>query len=206
MPEGMLGNLSLAETQGPMRDLEQKLAGPNGRMWLEALKKFLRGEKKLAPNDATTDKEILVCTLVKVDRSIKPYYSDWMKKVLHPKLESTGLADYDITKDVWLWQHDEQQYGVVTGQVIYDFLRKNKMLESCGNLQDALAIQKLGVTTFRKAFSNDTVYFWKSVVQNLDGLSVPYLCVNGGIVVLRWSWLGDDWDDDGSAFRFKIKS
>ncbi len=45
MPEGMLGNLSLSETQGPRKDLEEKLAGSNGRMWLNALNKFLRGEQ-----------------------------------------------------------------------------------------------------------------------------------------------------------------
>ena len=44
MSEGMLGKLSLLETQGPRSDLEQKLAGPEGEKWLAALKRMLRKE------------------------------------------------------------------------------------------------------------------------------------------------------------------
>jgi len=44
MPEGMLGLLSLSEVRGPRDDLEDKLAGSEGLMWLCALKKMLRKE------------------------------------------------------------------------------------------------------------------------------------------------------------------
>jgi len=44
MSEGMLGKLSLSETQGPRSDLETKLAGPDGPQWLEGLNRFLRKE------------------------------------------------------------------------------------------------------------------------------------------------------------------
>ena len=44
MSQGMLGNLSLSDTQGPRKDIEDKLAGPKGTMWLRRLKRFLRGE------------------------------------------------------------------------------------------------------------------------------------------------------------------
>lgn len=40
----MLGMLPLSEVQGPRDDLEQKLAGADGRSWLTALTKFLRKE------------------------------------------------------------------------------------------------------------------------------------------------------------------
>jgi hypothetical protein len=58
MSENMLGNLPLSEIQGPRKDLEEKLAGPNGKMWLNALKKMLRGEQPwgIPPTfDVTTD-------------------------------------------------------------------------------------------------------------------------------------------------------
>ncbi len=44
MSEGMLGNLSLSETQGPRSQLEDRLASKQGRMWLQAFKRFLRRE------------------------------------------------------------------------------------------------------------------------------------------------------------------
>ena len=44
MSQGMLGNLSLSDTQGPRKDIEDKLAGSKGTMWLRRLKRFLRGE------------------------------------------------------------------------------------------------------------------------------------------------------------------
>ncbi len=44
MSEGMLGLLPLPEVQGPMSDLQDKLAGKNGPMWLSAFKWFLRKE------------------------------------------------------------------------------------------------------------------------------------------------------------------
>lgn len=40
----MLGMLSLSAVRGPIDDLMQKLAGPNGPTWLEELKKFGRKE------------------------------------------------------------------------------------------------------------------------------------------------------------------
>lgn len=44
MSKGMLGTLSLSDVQGPRDDLEQKLAGEDGAVWLAALKRFLRKE------------------------------------------------------------------------------------------------------------------------------------------------------------------
>ncbi|MFH0952643.1 MAG: hypothetical protein V1838_05730 [Patescibacteria group bacterium] len=44
MSEGMLGNIPLSETRGPRDELDDRLAGKQGRMWLNALNKFLRRE------------------------------------------------------------------------------------------------------------------------------------------------------------------
>jgi len=42
MSQGMLGNLPLSEVRGPKGDLDEKLAGSDGAMWLTAFKRFLR--------------------------------------------------------------------------------------------------------------------------------------------------------------------
>ena len=168
---------------------------------LAQFKLVVEGSATIVP--VAPKEQIPATTIVHIDRSIKSTYPDFVKKVMYPELETTGLAEYDIISAVSLWLHDNQKNGVVTGQVIYDYLEKNNMLESCGNLQDALAIQKLGVAAFKKTFDNKTVYFWKSVVQNHDGnLHVPYLYVHGGKVVLRWRWLGLDWHGFKPAVRF----
>lgn len=169
------------------------------------------GQKDFFPTlyaEFRTRVEAICGTIVEVDRSVRPVYPDWVDKVIHPELESTGPDTFDILKDVSLWLHDKQKNaGVTTGKVIYDYLKKNNILESCGSLQDALAIQKLGVAAFKKAFGNKVVYFWKSVVRDRrDGyLVVPYLrylCVCGGRVVLRWLWLDGGWYGGNPAVRF----
>ncbi|MFA6473399.1 MAG: hypothetical protein WCV85_00830 [Patescibacteria group bacterium] len=164
--------------------------------------KVLHGRAKIVP--IAPKEEIPLDTIVHIVRSIKPVYPDFVKKVMHSELEKTGPLIYDIASAVSLWLHDKQKNsGVVDGKVIYDYLKQNNMLASCGNLQDALAIQKLGVAAFQKAFGNNVVYFWKSVVQYRDGrLLVPSLCVEGGQVALGWRWLRDDWHDGRPAVRF----
>lgn len=44
MSKGMLGELPLYEVRGPRNDLDEKLAGPQGKRWLRELNKFLRQE------------------------------------------------------------------------------------------------------------------------------------------------------------------
>ena len=44
MSTGMLGVLSLSDIQGPMDELQSRLAGKDGQIWLNNLKRFLRKE------------------------------------------------------------------------------------------------------------------------------------------------------------------
>lgn len=143
-------------------------------------------------------------TIIRVDRSVRPTYPDWVDKVMHPELESTGPTEYDLATAVSLWRHDGQKGSRCTGQVIYDHLKGSGMLASCLSLQDAVEIQKKGVAVFRQVFGNNFVYFWKSVVQYRGSrrLDVPYLFVGGGEVVLSWYWLDYDWFGGGPAVRF----
>lgn len=144
--------------------------------------------------------------LVRVDRSVKPSYPDWFKKLENPELECSGPAEYDLQTAVQQWLHDDQKNGVVVGNTIHKHLKKDNGLASCLNLQDGLAIQAKGIAVFRKLFAGKVVFLWGSVVQNrYDSLNVPYLCEVGGGVVVDWYWLDLDWSSRSPALRFGKK-
>lgn len=141
--------------------------------------------------------------IVRVDRSIRPVYPDWVKTVMHPELEPTGPAEYDLAT-INPWLHDGQKNGrCMEGHKLYEYLKENGMLESCLSLRDGEEIQKKGIAVFRKFFQGKAVFLWKSVVQNRDGdFRVPYLCKTGGWVVMVWSWLDSNWHGNFPALRF----
>lgn len=142
-------------------------------------------------------------TIIRIDRTIRPAYPDFVKDVLHPELELSGPAEFDLAK-VEQWLHEGQKSGgVVRGEKIYEHLKEHNMLESCANLADLLAIQAKGVKTFRKHFAGKAVFAWKSVLRDRGGrLNVPCLFEGGQRVKLALLWLGSDWGGDGPAFRF----
>jgi len=145
-----------------------------------------------------------VSTIIHVDRSIRPVYSDFVEKVMTPNLDYTGPATYDILKDISLWRHEKQKGrgAEVSARIIFNHLQENG-IESCGNLQDALAIQKLGVAIFKKAFGKNYIYFWKSVVQFHSGmLEVPRLFVDGNRVVQDFVSLAVNCGIDDLTLRF----
>ena len=141
--------------------------------------------------------------IIRVDRTVRPAYPDWVKDILHPELENTGPAEYNIDA-VELWLHEGQKGGKwVKGQVIYDHLKANNMLDGCLGLADLLAIQAKGIAFFRQHFAGKAVFGWKSAVRRRDGgLYVPYLYGYGDKVVLCWRWLDVDWNDNNPAARF----
>lgn len=141
--------------------------------------------------------------IVHVDRSVKPSYPSWFKRLMHPELECSGPTEYDLQTKVEQWLHDDQKNGPVVGNTIYEFLKEGNLLGSCLNLQDGLAIQKKGIAVFRKLFSGKAVFLWGSVVQSGGGgLFVPCLCGYGGEVVVGWSCLGRGWSSVDPALRF----
>jgi hypothetical protein len=140
--------------------------------------------------------------MVHVDRSVKPIYPEWFKKLEQPELELAGPAEYDLNT-VSQWLHDDQKTGVVSGNTIYDQLKKDNALASCLNLQDGLAIQQKGVAVFRKLYAGKAVFLWGSVVKNDIGrFEVPSLSESGDGVVVRWNWLGNSWISCHPALRF----
>lgn len=162
--------------------------------WIDnpkGLQKFLGG---LCPSDNAD--------LVRVDRSIRPAYPDWVEKILYPVLEATGPAEFDAGK-LEQWLHDIQKNGVVEGNIIHDHIKEHVMLEGCLGRRDLEEIRKKGITFFRKHFKGKVPFGWKSVVQHCDGnLYVPYLYEGVGEVVFGWFWLGNGWLANSPALRF----
>lgn len=170
---------------------------------VEGARRFLRDELLLveAPKPEPAPEPPLDF-IVRVDRSVKPNYPDWMKKVTHPELELAGPAEYDLTK-VDQWLYDDQKRGSVVGNTIYKHLQKGDNLATCLNLQDGLAIQQKGIAVFRKLFAGKVVFLWGSVVQNRNGnLIVPFLYGSGDRVGLNWIWLDYSWNSSSPALRF----
>ncbi|MFH1171129.1 MAG: hypothetical protein V1778_01145 [bacterium] len=143
-------------------------------------------------------------TIIRVDRSVPPTYPSWIEHVMHPELEGTGPAVYDLATTVSLWLRDDQKVGITTGKMIYDHLKWYGILASCLSLRDAEEIRKKGATVYQKLFGNNVIYFWKSIVRSRDDrrLRVPYLCASGDRVALYWSRIDGGWRGDLPAVRF----
>lgn len=169
---------------------------------LDAVRLVLDGLAQIV--EVTRKEEVPLNTIVRIDRLTPPTYPSWADQVMNRELECTGPIEYDLAKSVSLWLHNDQKRGVVTGQFIYDYLKKHGMLTSCGSIQDALEIQKKGAVVFGTVFGHNVVHFWRSVVRTRDngGLVVPYLCVDDKHVLLDWSWLRSDFSDCEPAVRF----
>lgn len=139
--------------------------------------------------------------IIRVDRTVKPTYPDFVKEVKHPELELAGPGEFDVRKlDRWL--HPKQVSGYATGNEIYEKLIAEKLFEGCFNLADLGAIQARGSMFYRKHFAGLVLPAWASVVlDRFGGLSVPYLCEDGGTVLRHWFWLGSNFDSRGPALR-----
>ncbi len=166
---------------------------------------FLAGKLIVADPQSLTKVKAEPGSILRVDRSVRPQYPDWVDKVMHPELENTGPKRFDLgrVRDN-LWLHDGQKNGGrVTGQVIYDYLKSTDTLKTCLGLRDGEEIRKKGIKTFRKYFGGKAVFLWKSIVRNRSGsLSVPYLFEYVGQVVVYWNWLDFGWFDTNPAARF----
>lgn len=175
-----------------------KLGGVGGA------KRFLADELLLveAPKPEPPPEPVLDF-LVRVDRSVKPRYPVWFKKLEHPEFEYSGPTEYNLQTGVEQWLHDDQQHSAVEGNTIYKHLQKVDALATCLNLQDGLAIQQKGPAVFHKVFLNKAVFLWGSVAQNRrDILHVPYLFMFGDHFVVSWSSLGGKFEFIDPALRF----
>lgn len=147
--------------------------------------------------------EVALDPIIRVDRSIRPSYPDWMKEVMHPELEGVGPSEYDISA-VEQWLHKGQEGGKwIEGNKIYKHLKETDTLKTCLGLRDLEEIQKKGIAFFRKYFKGKAVFGWAGIVRlRFGNLHVPCLFEYGDKVVLDWSWTDYDWNDSNPALRF----
>ncbi|MEI8249076.1 MAG: hypothetical protein WCG07_01095 [Candidatus Taylorbacteria bacterium] len=184
---------------GTTSDLDWLSTGDN----LKSVSLLARGEAELVlKTKPAPEPEQVIDSIIRVNRSIRPSYPDWMEEVMHPELETIGPAEYDGTK-LEQWLHDGQKDGKwIEGNKIYAHLKKTDMLKTCLGLRDLEEIQKKGIAYFRKHFAGKAVFGWASVVRHRRGnLRVPYLCEGGDEVILDWDWLGSYWHSLHPALR-----
>lgn len=159
----------------------------------------------LLPPEVTvgSPKQEVVDNIIRVDRSKKVVYPDWVKGVLHPELECTGPAEYVIDEGRSLYLHPKQKEGGwIMGSDLHKYLVDTKVIGNCAGYADLVEIQKKGIAFFRKHFKDKAVFGWKSVVRDAVGyLYVPYLYGDGDEVVQGWGVLGDGWDQSSPALR-----
>lgn len=192
-----------AEWLGALADLMEKLTSPDGDSWFKNLKLFLRKEPcQWEVERPAEPKPINI--VIRVDRTIKPTYPDWMTKVIHPELEAQGPAEYDLT-NVEQWLHDGQKNGKwIEGNKIYAKLQENDnaMLKTCLTLRDGEEIKRNGIETYCKFFKGKALFLWGSVVQRgVGSLYVPFLDDDRGKVVVHWVGLDYGWDGHNPAGR-----
>jgi len=136
--------------------------------------------------------------IIRVDRTVRrPNYEN----IIHRDLELTGPSEYDL-RSLEKWFHRRQKKGEVSGNTIYDCLKKDNTLSNCLGFADLKAIQEKGITIFRKLFTWEIVYAWKGIMQGANGLQVPGLMGSGCEVLLILQSLDNDWNCDDPALRF----
>ncbi len=170
---------------------------------MRGIAQYLHDEVDLVPKTKPApESEAEVNTLIRIDRSVKLVYPDWVKEIADPELEGVGPAEYDMTK-VELWPHDNQKYGgFVTIRMVYDYLKSSNKLRNCLGLEDALEIQKNGIVAFRKVFGYKVPICLRSVVVDQNGWRVPYFFGSVDEIVQHWFWLDRSLNDDNPVVLF----
>jgi len=148
-------------------------------------------------------RDVKLDTIIRVDRSARLVYPNWVIKVMHPKLEAAGPAEYDLGQ-VEQFLHEQQKEGLVEGNELYEFFKDSNLLAKCLGLADLLAIQAKEIDFFQKYFYDKWVFGWRSVVQhNCGRFRVSSLDGHDGEVKLHWYWLVSGWHALGPALLFK---
>lgn len=115
-------------------------------------------------------------SILHVDRAVAPAHPEWMKTPLHPELELSGPAEYDMKglKSSFLPGQGDDKF---TGLDAYEHLKANNLLAGCLGLADGLAIRERGIKAFTKFFESKdgvVVALWTAVFTDEDGkLCVP---------------------------------
>src|SRR3989344_8235408 len=102
---GKLWNLEYGQVGAGLKRLED-LVGVTNDDWVRILKDddLVRqvGQVFISSRSVVSSDPI-----IHVDRTIRPTYPNWVKKVMHPKLELTGPGEFDVFK-LQQWLHPDQ--------------------------------------------------------------------------------------------------
>ena len=111
---------------------------------------------------------------IRIDRSVRPNYPDWVAQVVHPELEDTGPKDFRDRKAFVNWIRGKHRAGLLN-----DHITHLSHLRDCLNLQDGKELLKY-TGLIPDLFTGDEdewgecLYLWKSVVwDNRGNLQVP---------------------------------
>lgn len=184
MSEGMLGVLPLSEIRGPRDAFEEKLAGSEGSMWLEAFKRFLRKENPWPVRRL-------------IDGDALPYILNNWKIEEHRK---GGQLDFDPRK-VKFHLDDTQKTGTIGGHELRKKLVGLPVMNACvldhlldntNLIPDEWKVDEQGQTRF--------IYFWGTIYRDSGGnLYVRFLFLDDGYWNWHYSWLDDGFDDQDPA-------
>jgi len=154
--------------------------------------------------------EIKIYSNIRIDSSVSvPVYLDWADEMattmvtMHPELENGGPLEYDATKLVE-WFAPGQEVGVVTGEIVYRYLKDNDLLSTCIGLTDLVEIQKKGIGFFRQNWKGKVVFGWRSIARNRHNGELAVLCLHekSGELQLLYLWIGTNvWSAKCPALR-----
>jgi hypothetical protein len=166
------------------------------------IKQFIEGHggadevARFIASKKTNELSGLIC----VDRSIRPKYPNWVRKVLYEAFHP-GPEEFDVGK-LRQWTHDQQKHGNVEGYIVHNFLKSHDMIKHCIDLRDLEEMKKKGHAFFRKYFGEGRVcvFAWKSTVRDgsdsettLGYLRTPCLFVDEDDQEdIFWFWLNND--------------
>jgi hypothetical protein len=136
-------------------------------------------------------------SILHVDRTVPPAHPEWMKAPLHPELELTGPAEYDM-KSLQSSFVKGQESGTFTGMDVYEHLKAENLLSGCLGLADGWAIRERGIKAYCKFFEakdGAVVALWTAVFKDDDGklyvpLAMPVLnkvAITKGDLSVAWT-------------------
>ncbi|MDO8566869.1 MAG: hypothetical protein Q7R58_01810 [bacterium] len=143
-------------------------------------------------------------TVVRIPCIARPAYpSGIVERVMHPDLQNTGPAEYNLRTDVRQWSYDGPKDSVVTGRSVYDYLDTRDEISNCLGLLDSVEINGKGAPVFSEVFGDNVIFFLRSTIQHSNGnLCAPFLSKRGNEMKTGWYWLGGLWLKNYRVLRF----
>lgn len=110
---------------------------------------------------------------------------EWCARIpVFPDLENWGPASYKMSDIQPCLAAEEGKVDIIPGYQVWEYLRKNNLLNSCLGLRDALAINRDAPDIARRLFDGKPLPLWKTVMRHEEKLfERKYLTV---MVVKKW--------------------